>query len=421
MYRPVGLASARGPGLRRLGRRAPARAHRSVQDPPPEAPARPCRLGGGLRDRALRRERRPDLPPAAHAGLRGLDDLPLPPDRWAHAGGRPRAHPRGHGPRRGRRAGDAPEPVAVRALLRRPRALDGACARLQRLCRRALHPVLRSTRSDRTRAPHRHRRRGRRDRAGRGGRLPGDPPARDSAAAVLLARPRPGVGRGPGQRRARVHPHADRRREGQRPGGDDAQGGHGVGRAGQPADDREVRVEADDHAMRLRPDRPATGHLPADRRRRARALSRPALRVDRVQRPLAGVVGGQHGQVLGHRHRPGRRLVARGLGRHASHRRPAEHGPAVPPEREVALPARAERVRPAPVPRLVPGRPRRGRVPARHRVVHDRLGQRLPARRRDIPREPRAPRARSSATSPPPSGPHSSAGRWAGSWASSRR
>ena len=49
--------------------------------------------------------------------------------------------------------------------------------------------------------------------------------------------------------------------------------------------------------------------------------------------------------------------------------RPAEHGAAVPPEREVAVPADAERVRAAPVPRLVPGRSRRRRVPARHRVV----------------------------------------------------
>src|SRR6185437_11316236 len=35
----------------------------------------------------------------------------------------------------------------------------------------------------------------------------------------------------------------------------------------------------------------------------------------------------------------------------------------------------------------VPRRPRRRRVPAHHRAVHDRLGQRLPARRGDLPRE----------------------------------
>ena len=64
----------------------------------------------------------------------------------------------------------------------------------------------------------------------------------------------------------------------------------------------------------LQHDRPAAGHLRAHRRRRARALPRPPLRADRVQRPLARVAGGQHGQVLGHRDRPGRRLVARRTG-----------------------------------------------------------------------------------------------------------
>ena len=138
---------------------------------------------------------------------------------------------------------------------------------------------------------HRHRRRRRRDRAGRRRRVPRHPPPGRAAEALLLAGVRPGVGGGAGQRRARVHPHPDRRREGQRPGLDDAQGRHGVGRAGQPADDREVGVEADDHAVRLRPDRPAAGHLRAHRRRRPRALPRPPLRADRVQRPLARVAG----------------------------------------------------------------------------------------------------------------------------------
>ena len=87
-------------------------------------------------------------------------------------------------------------------------------------------------------------------------------------------------------------------------------------------------------------------------------------------------------------------------------RRAERHGPAVPPEREVALPADAERVRPAPVPRLVPGRPRGGRLPAHHRVVDDRVGQRLPARRGDVPRQPAAHgpavRRRARRTSEPP-------------------
>ncbi len=46
-----------------------------------------------------------------------------------------------------------------------------------------------------------------------------------------------------------------------------------------------------------------------------------------------------------------------------------QHGAALPSEREVAVPADAERVRAAPVPRVVPGRSGRGRLPARHRFV----------------------------------------------------
>ena len=103
-----------------------------------------------------------------------------------------------------------------------------------------------------------------------------------------------------------------------------------------------------------------------------------------------GFAGGQHGQVLGHRDRPGPRLVARRLGRLPPGHRAGQHGPAVQAEREVALPADAQRVRPAPVPRLVPGRPGGGRLPAHHRAVDDRVGQRLPARRRHLPRQPGA-------------------------------
>ena len=47
--------------------------------------------------------------------------------------------------------------------------------------------------------------------------LPATPPM-----PVLLARPRPGVGAARRERRAAVLPHADRRREGERPGVDHA-------------------------------------------------------------------------------------------------------------------------------------------------------------------------------------------------------
>ena len=114
----------------------------------------------------------------------------------------------------------------------------------------------------------------------------------------------------------------------------------------------------------------------------------PAFLADRVQRPLARVARRRDGQVLGDRHRAGRRLVARGLGRHPAADRSAQHGAALPAEREVAVSADAERVREAPVPRVVPGRSGRRRLPPHHRGVDDRVGQRLPARRRHFPRQP---------------------------------
>ena len=61
---------------------------------------------------------------------------------------------------------------------------------------------------------------------------------------------------------------------------------------------------------------PSAVDLRADRRWCRRAVPRPPLLADRVQRALARVAGRRHGQVLGHRHRPGRRLVAGDLGRH---------------------------------------------------------------------------------------------------------
>ena len=120
--------------------------------------------------------------------------------------------------RRRRRRGDASEPVALRPLLRRPRAVHGACPRLQRLHHRAVHAVLLAPGTHGSHSPHRHRRCRGRDRAGRRRRLPGDPAAGGAAQALLLTGLRPRVGGGAGQRRARVHPHPDRRGQGQRPG-----------------------------------------------------------------------------------------------------------------------------------------------------------------------------------------------------------
>ena len=324
----------------------------------------------------------------AHAGVRGLDDLALPPDGRADARRRPRAHPRRHGPRRGRRPGDAPEPVAVRALLRRPRAVDGARPRVQRLRHRAVHAVLLASRPPRpSRSP---------TSTTPSPRSSASPPAGFRAILLPATPPKPYYSRDfdPVWAAAQangVHVFIHTQTGGVKV--DDPPSTtlkvvmESAAQVNQPMTEKSA-VEADDHAVRLRPDGPAAGHVRADRRRRPRALPRPALRADRVQRALARVAGGRDGQVLGHRDRPGRRLVARALGRQPRRQRPAQHGAAVPAEREVAVPADAERVRAAPVPRLVPGRPRGRRMPARHRAVDDRVGQRLPARGRNVPREP---------------------------------
>ena len=178
------------------------------------------------------------------------------------------------------------------------------------------------------------------------------------------------------------------------PGVHHAQGRDGDRRpqVNQPMTEKSAS-QADGHPVRLRPDRPAAGHLRADRRRRPRALPRPALRAHRVQRPLAGVAGRLAWTSAGS---PGSARTPTGGSATGTTTRPADdqpqHGAAVPPEREVAVPADAERVRPPPVPRLVPGRPGGRRVPAHHRAVDHRVGQRLPARRGHVPRQPGADR-----------------------------
>ncbi len=251
---------------RRLRRRTHPRAHRPLHHPAAQASAGPGGVGGRLRDRADGRGRGPDLPAAAHTRVRGVDDLPLPADGRPDARGRPRDDPRRSRCRRRRRRGHASEPVALRPVLRRPRAVHRPRPRLQRLHHRAVLAVLLTPGPHRPHPPHRRRRRGGRDRAGGGRRVPGHPPAGHAAPALLLTGLRPGVGGGPGQRCPRVHPHPDGRGEGQRPRGRHAQGGHGERRPGQPTGDREVGVQADGHPGHLQHHRPPAGHLPAHRR-----------------------------------------------------------------------------------------------------------------------------------------------------------
>ena len=218
------------------------------------------RVGGGLRDDEPFVEGGATvLPPAAHRRLRGLDGLPLPPDQRPHARGRPRAHPRGHGPRRRRRPGAAPEPLAVRPLLRRPRALDRPRPRLQRLRRRAVLAVLPPARPDRADPAVRRRRRRRRDRAGRRRRVPGRrccrPRRRAATTRATSTRCGPPLS---ATGAAAVLPHADRRRERQRHRGHHAQGRPRERRPGQPADDREGRRQADGHPGRVQHARPVS-------------------------------------------------------------------------------------------------------------------------------------------------------------------
>ena len=131
-------------------------------------------------------------------GYRGLDHLPVPPDGRADARRRSGDHPGRHGTRRGRHPGDAPEPVAVRALLGRSRALDGTRPCVQRLHHRAVQAVLLADRPHRPDPVDRHRRCRRRDRAGR--RRPGSVPS--SSRRSRRSRTTPGTSTRSGRRRS---------------------------------------------------------------------------------------------------------------------------------------------------------------------------------------------------------------------------
>ncbi len=210
----------------------------AVQGPPARPPARPGGVGRGDRGRAAGARRRHRVPQAAHARLRGLDRVALPPDQRPHPRGRPRDHPRGHGHRRRRRPGAAPEPLPVRPVHRPPRDVDRPCPGLQRLRPRALQPLLRPAGPDRPDPADRHPRRRGRDRAGGGRRLPGRAAAGHRPAALLLPRLRAGVGRHRRHRPAGVRPHPDRRHQGRGSRGPHPAGDDGERRAGQPAHDR---------------------------------------------------------------------------------------------------------------------------------------------------------------------------------------
>ena len=110
------------------------------------------RLPKHLRDRGVWEDDF-EIEPLVEGGARIFRRLHTPGfegwtiSRYRQTGGRmpegdPEIDHRGPRLRRRRRRGHAPEPVALRALLRRPRALHGPRPRLQRLHHRAVHALL---------------------------------------------------------------------------------------------------------------------------------------------------------------------------------------------------------------------------------------------------------------------------------------
>ena len=257
MYRPVGLASrlrfahtgehvSAATGARRHGRSQRmtqkdfvVSADGHLLEPIdlfktrlPAAPARPGRVGGGVRDRAVRRGRRPGLPQAAHARVRGLDGLALPPDA---ADARPRAIPSIILEDMDADGVDAQvlhpnlsqfglftdhhEMSIAHARVYNDYVIERFTPYFDRLAPTAPDPA------------HRHRRRRRRDRAGRRRRVQGGAAARHRADAVLPRDYDPVWAAIQDSRHERVRPHPDRRHQGQRPRGAHAEGHDGERRS----------------------------------------------------------------------------------------------------------------------------------------------------------------------------------------------
>ena len=252
-FRPGGRTMTRRAGLRRLRRRAPPRARPTSSRP--ACPSTSATAAVWEEDFELDE-------PFVEGGARVFRRLHTPGfegwtiSRYRQTGGRtPEGDPEliledmdldGVDA-----AGDAPEPLAVRALLRRPRAVDGPRPRLQRLRRRAVLAVLRP-----------HRARPRRSRS----------PTSTTPSPRSSGSPPPGSGPSccrPRRRRSYYTRDLDPvwaalQATGVQPffhtqtGGvkvndteaDHAQGGARERRAGQPADDREGGGQADGHAGR---------------------------------------------------------------------------------------------------------------------------------------------------------------------------
>ena len=371
-------------------------------------------VGGGLRDRALRRGRRHGLPPAAH---RRATRAGRSPATARPAAARPRATPsiiledmdldgvdvQVMHPNLSLFGlySDDHELSIAHARVYNDYVVERFSPYFDRICPTAPDPA------------HRRRRRGRRDRAGRRRRLPGGPAAGHRRRCRYYTRDLDPVwARRPGQRPAAVLPHPDRRREGRRHRGRSRSRScmENAAQVNQPMTEKAAAKRMVTQAVysTLVPQQLICQLIGGGVPERYPDLHFSLIEFNAHW--LSSLVGGMDkcwvtgiGQDadwwLGE------------VGRHPPDRRPARHGPAVPAQREVAVPADAERVRAAPVPRAVPGRPGGHRLPAHHRAVDDRVGQRLPARRGHVPRQPGADRRRSSPASPTTSARPSSAAR----------
>ena len=379
-----------------------------------EAPARARGVGRGLRGRGARRRGVPLLPEAAHAGLRGLDLHAVPP------------------PRRHRRRPAIPARIVedldhegIRATLLHPNhALFGLYTHDHHELSMA-HARVYSDYVAEAFAPYR-------DRVFTTSPIPlsdlDDAVAEIERVAALGARAiilpaispvpytsralDPRVGGRAGERHARRVPRRDRRREGEPGGGADAPG-HDRDRA--HAEPRRAERRADrrsvDGARRDGAHGSAADRRVARRQRRARAVPGPALRARGVQRALARLDDGRDGQGVDAGRRAVPRLVGRHLGRRPPGRRPTRHGAAVPAQRALAVPADAERVRATPDPRVVPGRPRRDRVPARSPACRRSCGAPTTRTRKERSCTPARRSTTSSAESNPRTAKRSSAAR----------
>ena len=200
--------------------------------------------------------------------------------------------------------------------------------------------------------------------------VPGDPAAGDVAGAVLVATSSSRCGpRRSAERRARVLPLRDRRRQGRRGGVADAAPGARDGRRAEPADGRRLASKRMMAPVRLQHHQPAADHHRADRRRRAPSATRSCTSASSSSTRTGSRRSWARWTRRGS---PASARTPTGGSATGTRSRPADDQPQMARMFDVnekwPYPLQAERVRAAPVPRVVPGRPGRRRVRVTSRV-----------------------------------------------------